>query len=864
VRSVEIRRTFLSYFQNKGHKVLPSSSLVTDDPTMLLTTAGMVPFKPYFLGEDTPPHSRLTSVQKCIRTVDIDNIGETDRHTTFFEMLGNFSFGDYDKPDVMPWAYELLTSHFGLDPERLWATVYRDDDEAVALWQEIGIPVSRIQRLGMAENYWSTGAPGPCGPDSEIFYDRGEKYGPPGGPAVNPERYLEVWNLVFMRHLRGEGGTDDDFPIVGDLPVRCVESGLGVDRLAVVLQGVDNVHEIDLLAPTLERVQVLTGCDYATGDKRTRSSLRVIADHVRAGTLLIGDGVLPSNEGRGYVLRRLLRRAVHRGRLLGRSTPFLAELASTVVDNVGSQWPELRTNAELVAQAMAHEEEAFDRTLRQGSRLLESAVSRTRSSSGTSLPGGTVFQLHDTFGFPLDLTIEIAREAGLSVDTDRVEELMEAQRRRGQSARTTSSDSQRRKEYADLLVRHGRTTFVGYESLVGEGSVLSVLPGEREGLVELVLDRTPMYAEAGGQVGDTGVVRTSGGGELRVTDTRYGVDGLSVHVAEVVRGEVLPGDSVEVLVDGDRRTATARSHSSTHVLHATLREALGEHVRQHGSLVAPGRLRFDFSSFEPVPPEQLAQVESVVNARLLADPEVRVWEASRSEAQAAGAMALFGEKYGEVVRIVDIGDFSRELCGGTHVGHGSQAGPVRLVSESSIGSGLRRIEALTGLDALRHADHERSLLSSVASLLGVRGTDDVLARLRDRLESLASAERSLRELRDRELAVEARDIASTAVDGLVVARVSRPLDELRGLVERVLGLLPDPGAVLLGAVGDGKAQLVLGLTTDATARELLTDAGRLIGGGAGGHGPVAIAGGRQVDQLDAALELAKRRVREIL
>ena len=863
MRSVEIRRTFLSYFQSKGHRLLPSSSLVTDDPTMLLTTAGMVQFKPYFLGEDKPPHSRLTTLQKCIRTVDIDNIGETDRHTTFFEMLGNFSFGDYDKPDVMPWAYELLTSHYGLDPSRLWATVYLDDEESVGLWQEIGIPLSRIQRLGMVDNYWSTGGPGPCGPDSEIFYDRGEKYGPEGGPAVNPERYLEVWNLVFMRHLRGAGGTDDDFPIVGDLPVRCVESGLGVDRLAVVLQGVDNVHEVDLLAPTLERVQSLTGCDYASGDKRTRASIRVIADHVRAGTLLIGDGVLPSNEGRGYVLRRLLRRAVHRGRLLGRATPFLAELASTVVDNVGEQWPELRTNAELVAQAMAHEEEAFDRTLRQGSRLLETTVTKTQSESGTSLPGGTVFQLHDTFGFPLDLTIEIAREAGLSVDTGRVEELMEEQRRRGQSARATSSNSQRRKAYADLLMEHGRTTFVGYDSLVGDGNVVSVLPVE-DGRVELVLDRTPMYAESGGQVGDTGLVRTSDGGELRVTDTRYGVDGLYVHVAEVVRGEVLPGDSVEVLVDGERRAAVARSHSSTHVLHATLREALGEHVRQHGSLVAPGRLRFDFSSFEPVSPEQLAHVESVVNSRLLADPEVRVWEASRSEAQAAGAMALFGEKYGEVVRIVDIGDFSRELCGGTHVGHGSQAGPVRLVSESSIGSGLRRLEALTGLDALRHADHERQLLSSVASLLGGVRSDQVLDRLSERLAALASAERSLRELRERELVELARGLASTAVDGLVVARVSQPLDALRGLVDHVLRLLPKPGAVLLGAVGDGKAQLVLGVNTDAVARDLLTEAGRLIGGGAGGHGQVAIAGGRKLENLDQALELATTRIREVL
>ncbi len=863
MRSVEIRRTFLSYFQSKGHRLLPSSSLVSDDPTMLLTTAGMVQFKPYFLGEDKPPHSRLTTLQKCIRTVDIDNIGETDRHTTFFEMLGNFSFGDYDKPDVMPWAYELLTSHYGLDPSRLWATVYLDDEESVGLWQEIGIPLSRIQRLGMVDNYWSTGGPGPCGPDSEIFYDRGEKYGPEGGPAVNPERYLEVWNLVFMRHLRGAGGTDDDFPIVGDLPVRCVESGLGVDRLAVVLQGVDNVHEVDLLAPTLERVQSLTGCDYASGDKRTRASIRVIADHVRAGTLLIGDGVLPSNEGRGYVLRRLLRRAVHRGRLLGRATPFLAELASTVVDNVGEQWPELRTNAELVAQAMAHEEEAFDRTLRQGSRLLETTVTKTQSESGTSLPGGTVFQLHDTFGFPLDLTIEIAREAGLSVDTDRVEELMEEQRRRGQSARATSSNSQRRKAYADLLMEHGRTTFVGYDSLVGDGNVVSVLPVE-DGRVELVLDRTPMYAESGGQVGDTGLVRTSDGGELRVTDTRYGVDGLYVHVAEVVRGEVLPGDSVEVLVDGERRAAVARSHSSTHVLHATLREALGEHVRQHGSLVAPGRLRFDFSSFEPVSPEQLAHVESVVNSRLLADPEVRVWEASRSEAQAAGAMALFGEKYGEVVRIVDIGDFSRELCGGTHVGHGSQAGPVRLVSESSIGSGLRRLEALTGLDALRHADHERQVLSSVASLLGGVRSDQVLDRLSERLSALASAERSLRELRERELVELARGLASTAVDGLVVARVSQPLDALRGLVDHVLRLLPKPGAVLLGAVGDGKAQLVLGINTDAVARDLLTEAGRLIGGGAGGHGQVAIAGGRKLENLDQALELATTRIRAVL
>ncbi len=951
MRTVDIRRTFLNFFTDRDHQVVPSSSLVTDDPTMLFTTAGMVQFKPYFLGTSTPPASRLTSAQKCVRTVDIDGIGHTDRHTTFFEMLGNFSFGSYGPDEVVPWAYEFLTERLGLDPGRLWATVYRDDDETPARWQRLGIPPERIQRLGMADNYWSTGGPGPCGPCTEIFYDRGPEFGREGGPAADPDRFLEVWNLVFMRHVRGEGGTDDDFPIVGDLPRPCVESGLGAERAAVVLQDVPHIHRTDALLPVLSNLLDRTS-GTRTGS-RTQSpelSARIVVDHVRAAAFLLADGVLPGPDGRGYVLRRLVRRAVRHARLLGVEEPLLADLADQLVDTHTESWPELSGHRALVRQAIAHEEEAFGRTLTHGTRLLETAIRRVRAessessrswessecsvssgspgrSSGSSgrpaLSGRTAFELHDTYGFPVDLTVEVAAEAGLTVDTDRFAALMEDQRERARQARTSGSGDGDAL-YRALAERHGPTRFVGYDRDQADGTVLALLRSGRELAVvaggercTLVLDRTPMYAESGGQVGDTGTILGSSGtsgtsgssgddAQLRVLDTRRGPGGLHVHEVEVVHGELRPGDPARTTVDVPRRQATARSHSATHVLHAVLREQLGDHARQQGSLVAPGRLRFDVSHFAPLDPDQVRAVEDEVNQRLLADPEVRVWETSQDEARAAGAIALFGETYGEVVRVVDIGDFSRELCGGTHVGHASAAGPVRIVGESSVGAGVRRLEALTGVDALRYADHEHRLLEQIQDLLGGPGRsgsgrsgsrrgsggspDRILDQLRRRLTDLADAERELGRRRRADLLAGADRLLSrrrdTASGGwLVASRVDEPggdaggvdaggVDprdvDLRELAQTVLERGPRnrPGGVVLARAVDGRAQLVLAVDPSSvgrgTAKELLTPAGRAIGGGAGGNGSFAHAGGRDAGRLDTALALAADRLTEHL
>ncbi|MET9020414.1 alanine--tRNA ligase [Actinopolymorpha sp. NPDC004070] len=940
MRTVDIRRTFLNFFTDRDHQVVPSSSLVTDDPTMLFTTAGMVQFKPYFLGTSTPPCSRLTSAQKCVRTVDIDGIGHTDRHTTFFEMLGNFSFGSYGPDEVVPWAYEFLTERLRLDPGRLWATVYRDDEETSARWQRLGIPSDRIQRLGMADNYWSTGGPGPCGPCTEIFYDRGPEFGGEGGPAAAPDRFLEVWNLVFMRHVRGEGGTGDDFPIVGDLPQACVESGLGVERAAVVLQDAPHIHRTDALLPVLSSV---LGRASASRTRSPELSARIVVDHVRAAAFLLADGVLPGPDGRGYVLRRLVRRAVRHARLLGVESPLLADLADQVVDTHVESWPELSGHRALVRQAIAHEEEAFGRTLTHGTRLLDTAIRRARAESSGSpgspesteslgsarpsgrpaLSGRTAFELHDTYGFPVDLTVEVAAEAGLGVDTDRFAALMADQRERARQARTSASGDVD-VPYRALAERQGPTRFVGYDRHQADGTVLALVRDGRELAVAtegerctLVLDRTPMYAESGGQVGDTGTIRVGSGSRgsdgdtrLRVLDTRRGPGGLHVHEVEVVHGELRPGEPARSTVDVQRRQATARSHSATHVLHAVLREHLGDHARQQGSLVAPGRLRFDVSHFAPLDPDQLRAVEDEVNQRLLADPEVRVWEASQDEARAAGAIALFGETYGEVVRVVDIGDFSRELCGGTHVGHASAAGPVRIVGESSVGAGVRRLEALTGLDALRYADHEHRLLEQIQDLLGGSGrsgsggpgrsADRILDQLRRRLSDLAQAERELGRRRRADLLAGADRLLSrrrdTASGGwLVASRVDErggvaggadqgdldqgdldqgdldPRDlDLRELAQAVLerGPRDRPGGVVLARALDGRAQLVLTVDPSSagrgTAKELLTPAGRAIGGGAGGNGSFAHAGGRDVDRLDTALALAADRLTDHL
>jgi alanyl-tRNA synthetase len=843
MRSTEIRSVFLDFFAARGHRRVPSSSLVSPDPELLLTNAGMNQFKPYYLGRDVPGFRRATTLQKCVRTGDLDNVGRTARHVTYFEMLGNFSFGDYFKAETIAWAWELFTEGFGLPPGRLWVTVYEDDDEAERRWRRLGVPGDRIQRLGKADNYWSMGMAGPCGPSSEIHYDRGPAYGPGGGPASGGERYLELWNLVFMQDVR-----DEDFRIVGELPARSIDTGLGVDRLAMVLQDAPDIFHTDLLLPVLETVRELAG----GGDE---TSLKIVADHARAAAFLIADGVLPSGDGRGYVLRRLLRRAIRHGRLLGVQDAVLPVVTGTVVDLHGATWPELETARPLIEKVVTAEEEGFARTLRQGSRILDTAIRERRLSPKVA------FDLHDTYGFPFDLTVDAARAAGLTVDEDAFGALLEERRRRSRSGRT---------ELREAWVEAGATEFVGYALTRAEARLRAILrggaevPAAAEGEeVEVLLDRSPFYAESGGQVGDTGVIRTASGAVLTVTDTRPG----HVHVARVESGEVVPGEA-EAVVDAERRAAVARSHTATHVLHAMLRRVLGGHATQRGSLVDAGRLRFDVTHFEPLAPERLREVQTLVNDHLLADPEVRVWHADRAGAEAAGAVALFGETYGDRVRIVDIGDFSRELCGGTHVGHGSQAGPVHLLGESSVGSGVRRIEALTGVDALRHQDHERALLTELADLLRVR-PDDAPGRLRRRLTELAEARRILERYRREELTAQAVRLAGHAKrvgqGWLVVQRVSGlGAEDLRSLAAEVLERRS--GVVVLGAESGGRATLVAAVSPDlgAPARTVLGPAAAAIGGGAGGKGTLAVAGGRRAGRLDEALRLAAASARDLL
>ncbi|WP_339152546.1 alanine--tRNA ligase [Streptomyces sp. F41] len=874
MRSTQIRSAFLDFFTSSGHRQVPSSPLIPSDPTLLLTNAGMNQFKPYFLGEVSPDFPRATTIQKCARTSDIDNVGRTNRHATFFEMMGNFSFGDYFKADAIAYAWELLTQGYHLEKDRLWITVYEDDDEAEQLWRKIGVSAERIQRLGMEDNFWSMGVPGPCGPCSEVNYDRGPSFGSEGGPAVDGERYVEIWNLVFMQYQRGEGDKKGDFPILGDLAQQSIDTGLGLDRLAAILQDVENVCGTDLLLPTLTTVQELAGRGYP-GSGEEKVSFQVVAEHARSIAYLIADGVLPAKDGRGYVLRRLMRRAIRHARLLGIDQAVLAPTTASVIANLGDVWPELTAQAALIEQVVTAEERSFTRTLAQGTRLLNAAIARSRESRSTTLTGDTAFELHDTFGFPVELTVEAARDTGLTVDEDRFADLLAEQQRRAKAGgKAKTAEALRRQDaYRELSARHGRTDFVGYDRLDAEATVLglisdgTVVPGAGQGsTIELILDRSPFYAESGGQVGDTGTIRTADGTLLDVLDTKPDLEGFHVHTVRVTEGEIRTGQQVAARVDGARREAVARSHSATHVLHAMLRRTLGDHARQHGSLVDAGRLRFDFAHFSAVDRTQLTAIENLVNDSLLADPEVRVWHASRAEAEAAGATALFGEKYGDHVRIVDIGDFSRELCGGTHIGHGSNAGPVRIVGEASIGSNLRRIEALTGRDALDYYDTERRLLEELSTLLGTRPHDAPDA-LRKRLDSLAFAERELGRLREAELRDRARQLAASArtVTGgrFVVEKVTGlGPDELRTLTHHTADLLEASRAIaILGTEHGGKALLAAAVTrnlhdTGIGASRILIQAARAVGGGAGGKGPVASAGGRRAEALDEALSVA--------
>jgi alanyl-tRNA synthetase len=879
VQTHEINKRFLDHFQRNDHTVVPSASLILDDPNLLFVNAGMVPFKPYFLGEAPPPFKRATSIQKCVRTLDIDNVGHTTRHNTFFQMAGNFSFGDYFKEGAIELAWQLATGSqdnggYGFDPDRIWVTVYRDDDEAINLWKKIaGLPEERIQRRGGDDNYWDMGVPGPGGPCSEIYYDRGPEHGADGGPVVDEDRYLEIWNLVFMQDERGELSPKQDHPPIGELPSKNIDTGMGIERVAYLLQGVDNVYETDLLRPVITKAEELSGRRYgaSSGDD---VRFRVMADHARTGTMLIADGVTPGNEARGYVLRRLLRRIVRSAHLLGVGEPVLGEFVGVVRDTMGPSYPELVSDFGRIEAVAVAEEEAFLATLSTGSKIFDVAAADTRSSGSSTLAGAKAFQLHDTYGFPIDLTIEMAAEQGLTVDEEGFRRLMAQQRDRAKAdaaARKTGHGDA--SAYRSVLDEHGSTEFLGYVDLANEARVVGLLvggtPAPAAGAgteVELVLDRTPFYAEGGGQLADTGRILADGA-ELEVLDVQTPVPGLSVHRARVVSGEITLDAAVHAEVDVSRRAAIARSHSATHLVHAGVRRALGDKAAQAGSLNAPGRLRFDFTSpGGAVPPSVLADVEDEVNEVLLHDLDVRAEILSAEQARRSGAIALFGEKYGDRVRVVTIGDYSRELCGGTHVHRSGEIGLIKLLSEASIGSGVRRVEALVGLDAFRFLAREHVLVAQLAEQFKAR-PEELPERIAATVERLRTAEKELERLRAGQLLSSAGALADGAEDVRGVALVAAAVpdgvegNDLRALAVAVRnGLGVRPGVVLLFSTASDGGKVSFVVATTAAARDRGLAAGALvpafapaIGGRGGGTPDLAQGGGTDPSGVSPAI-----------
>jgi alanyl-tRNA synthetase len=902
MESAEIARRFLTYFSERGHTVVPSASLIADDPTLLLVNAGMQPFKPYFLGQVEPPFKRATSCQKCVRTPDIEEVGKTTRHGTFFQMLGNFSFGDYFKDQAIPFAWELLTTPerdggFGFPEDRLWATVYHDDDEAARIWRDVvGVPESRIQRRGMADNYWSMGVPGPCGPCSEIYYDRGPDYGREGGPVADEDRYLEVWNLVFMQFLRGEGAGKEGWPILGDLPSRNIDTGMGLERMAAILQGVDNIYEIDTLWKVLDRAAELTEQKYGR-DHRVDVALRVVADHVRTAAMLVADGVLPSNEGRGYVLRRILRRSVYNLRLLaggqrggGSEGRYLHELAGTALGAMSDLYPELVEAAPRVLGVIDAEESTFLSTLRTGSAIFDAAVGESKRRGAATLSGEQAFQLHDTYGFPIDLTLEMASEQGLQVDEQGFRRLMAEQRQRAKQdsldKKTGNADIS---VFAGLLAKSGPVVFTGYDEISGEATVTGLLasgvsvPAAGVGTeVEVILDRTPFYAQGGGQLADGGVIRVASapgaaGGEVEVRDVQTPVPGLIVHRGVVTSGEVVVGAAAQADIDTERRRAISRSHTATHMVHRAIRGALGDAAAQAGSENSPGRLRFDFTAAGAVPPAVLRDVEDEVNTVLIDDLAVRAFVTPIDEARSMGAIALFGEKYGDEVRVVEVGDYSRELCGGTHVAHSGQLGLIKILGESSIGTGVRRVEALVGTDAFRYLARESVLVSQLTEQLKTRRED-----LPDRIASLVSrvreAERDLDRLRSAQILGGAAELAGHAEEVGPVALVAYQVpdgttaDDIRKLALDVRGRFPQqrPAVVMIAGVPADRPAVVVAVNEAArglglAAGALVRSAAQVLGGGGGGRDDIAQGGGApQGDQAAQAISSAFEAVRAVV
>ena len=882
----EIRERFTNHFVEAGHTPVPSASLILDDPTLLFVNAGMVPFKPYFLGDQTPDFANgtATSIQKCVRTLDIEEVGITTRHNTFFQMAGNFSFGQYFKEGAITHAWNLLTGSvddggLGLDPERLWVTVYLDDDEAAGIWRDkVGLPEERIQRMGMEDNFWSMGIPGPCGPCSEIYYDRGPEYGKDGGPIADDNRYMEIWNLVFMESIRGEGDKKGNFEIVGELPQKNIDTGMGIERVACLLQGVDNVYETDLLRPVIDAAVELTGAKYDAGNKDDDVRFRVIADHARTGMMIILDGVTPSNEGRGYILRRLLRRIIRSARLLGATGPVMETFMNTIMDTMTPSFPEIADNRERILRVAVAEEKAFSKTLEAGTARFDEAASAVAASGAKVLPGAQAFELHDTYGFPIDLTVEMAREAGLDVDMAAFDAAMQEQRERAKADNKAKKhrnvDESLYREWVDA----NPTEFVGYDQLVHDATVIGLVRGgEKVGEVsqgdevEVILDVTPMYAESGGQMADRGRL-VMGDTILNVNDVQRVGKKLWLHKATVQNGGLDLGSTVTAEVDGAWRHGARQAHSATHLIHAAIRQVLGPTAVQAGSLNKPGYLRFDFNNTEQLTEAQLQEIATITNQAVDADLEVNTIETSLERAKEMGAMALFGESYGDKVRVVEIGGpFSIELCGGTHVAHSSQIGPVAVLGESSVGSGARRIEAYSGMDSFRFLSKEAALASGLAAELKAP-TDQLPDRIAQLAERLRAAEKEIENLHRQQLLASTANLANEAQTVGAHRVVAKQLPngittgDLRTIANDLRGKLQAEDAVIvLMSVVDGKVSLAAAATQQAVASgvkagDLVKLAGQYIDGKGGGKPDLAQGTGSRSGGIDDAL----RAVRESL
>ena len=879
--SVDIRSRWLDFFESKNslklpHTVVPSASLIASDPNLLLVNAGMVPFKPFFLGEVKPPYQRATSVQKCVRTLDIDEVGKTTRHASFFQMCGNFSFGDYFKEGAIALAWELLTKSisdggYGFSEDKLWVTVYEDDDEAANIWQkQVGVPKNRIQRRGMADNFWSMGVPGPCGPCSEIYFDRGSAYGKEGGPIADEDRYLEIWNLVFMQNIRGEGGDKNSFPIVGELPAKNIDTGLGLERTAALLQGVENIYEIDTTKLVLDKASALTKVKYGK-DEKSDVALRVVADHARTAMMLIGDGVTPGNEGRGYVLRRMMRRTIRNMRLLGSQDLVIGELIKSSIKAMGPQYPDLISGSERILAIAQAEEETFTQTLKSGTSIFDLAATQLKSEKSKSLSADTAFKLHDTYGFPFDLTLEMAREQGLGVDEVGFRKLMNEQRDRAKAdAKAKKSGHTDLTEYRAIVDKSGTSKFVGYENISAEATITGVLVDGKSvaeanigAEIEITLDRTPFYAEGGGQLADGGKIQLSNGAVIQVEDVQSPLPGLIVHRGSVVSGVVKSGAPVVADIDLERRLAISRAHTATHMVHKAFREALGETATQAGSENAPGRFRFDFPSTSAVPISVLNDVESRVNELLIADLQVHAQVMSQDAAKAMGAIALFGEKYGDQVRVVSVGDWAKELCGGTHVARSGQLGLVKLLSESSIGAGVRRVEALVGHDAYQYLAREHVLLNSLTEIIKGARADELPQRISELVEKMKSMEKELSAVRSAKALAATSQIANKAKKvrdfNLIVEQLESEIavDDMRSIAINLREKVKS-GVVVLSTINSGKPLLVAAVSPEAIklgikAGDLIKIGSATLGGGGGGKDDFAQGGGVDVSAISKAL-----------